>query len=302
MGRLGRLGRMALCASLAALVAGSCGGNPLETQTEVAGIVVFPTPVPVPDSVPTEVDPFDPESVTQWQQVLVALGYDVVPDGVFGQQTIDATAALQADLGLPATGFVDAATVFAVSFEWPPEVDETSASGATVGEVDSTPTPEPTAVENLLPTPDEGSDIALGCADISSAALPQRAEFLVSVANPTRAREFGIDYGDASQYLTTEWQDAQLNGYVHHYSYSGKFTVTAWVRWEDDTTSTARCVFEIRRGEPAATSQDDDPVAEQDGEPATVAEPDTSTDQTAVPPADDTAGNPDGELPTGPAN
>lgn len=250
------------------LLVGACGFNPLVDEAEVRGLVEFPPPAPTPVRLPSSVDPFDPESVTRWQQVLVQMGHDITPDGVFGEETFAATVALQTELGLPGTGVVDPATIFALGLRWPPG---DSAPPADEPEPTPTPVPEPTPDATLaLPTPGD-AEIAIDCDDVEGASLPHRAEFLVSVADPGDAIEFGIDYGDASQYVTADWTDAQLNGFVHRYTRAGTFNVVVWVRWDDERTATASCRFVLQRGDAPAS---DAPQLDLSDEPQRPTDPD----------------------------
>ncbi|MFN3219827.1 MAG: peptidoglycan-binding domain-containing protein [Acidimicrobiales bacterium] len=91
---------------------------PVATPIPTATPAPSPTPSPTPLVVDLgaagfEVDISNPGHVEFWQQILVGAGQDVSVDGVWGQQTEQATRTLQAELGIEATGIPDAATVAA---------------------------------------------------------------------------------------------------------------------------------------------------------------------------------------------
>lgn len=110
------------------------------------------TPDPPPWEEVREGDEGD--EVVDVQQALIATGSaaDVIADGVYGPQTVDAVTAFQRTAGLEPTGAVDDATAEALGLHAPPP-----AAMTTVPETSTTSTP-PATLAAVVPPPPAGDE------------------------------------------------------------------------------------------------------------------------------------------------
>lgn len=83
-----------------------------------------------------------PQDVATWQEFLATQGYRIDADGVYGEETADATRDFQASVGLVATGELTPATIAVLR-----------RAGPSATEDQATPTPLPTEAPTATPTP-----------------------------------------------------------------------------------------------------------------------------------------------------
>tara|TARA_Y100001970_G_C14199721_1_gene840392 strand:- start:144 stop:1079 length:936 start_codon:yes stop_codon:yes gene_type:complete len=171
----------------------------------------------------------DVSDVREWQELLVANGYQVTVDGVWGTNTHEATILFQKNSGIyPALGVVDSKT-WAEATDLPPPPTPT-------------PTPEPAKPRINISCPTDFSE------NWQSVRVPFGYSYWPSdkssnTKDGSTISQIKIDYGDGRSYTSYSFADVEKNLFWHRYYSPGSFDVNVTYKLTNGMVDTAQCSF-----------------------------------------------------------
>ena len=175
----------------------------------------------------------DVSDVREWQELLVANGYQVAIDGVWGKNTHEATILFQKDSGIyPAHGVVDSKT-WAEATDLPPPPTPT-------------PTPEPSKPQiNISCPPDFSENWQSVRVTFNSSYWP--SDKSGNTKDGSTISQITIDYGDGRSYSSTSFADVEKNLFWHVYYSPGSFDVKVTYKLTNGMMDSASCSFSWQR-------------------------------------------------------